>query len=1015
VADLLYLLESGAPDGYRKEQSSYAAIVRAHAPLAYWRLGESSGANANDEISTHDGTYKSGPTFGVAGALSGDRNTAIDTSGGAAWVDIAPTFVYPWAPLGNAARSLVAWVKTSSATQQEAIGYGVASSDQDFALSITSGGALAFFSHGPTHTFGGSVANGAFHMLALTYDGSTMRGYIDGAPVGTPYTPGTLHTADGNGFALGVWSGGLIGSLDEAAIYDRALTEAEIAAQYLAGSVPGSDDAGLLLLETSYASVILADTPAGYWRLDDVSGQFQDVSGHGHPTTSISGTPTYSQAGALAGDTDTAVSFAGGTDWGNILHHADFNVGNGPFSIEAWVYQTGGIWFFGKWDPADTGWAVGISPGVGLLGYNAGVNYWFDAAEAVPSLNAWHHIVFTKSGGTATAYVDGVAQTNTGTPSTVIADTGNSLAIGAAGNSTSNKFLGKLDEVAFYNYVLTPAQVAAHYVAGITHTDGMTAAGGVVSGDFSPDTFDPADFDTWSANASVSIKVNAGLGSGTGTAYNATVTTSGGTNAAAGNAAGTGAAFGASINVQPNASAATGTGVAGQAAANVAPNAGNAAGTGAAQNATKAVAASASAATGVGTANQPGASVAVPAGVATGTGAAFNATPNVGGGALTAAGTGTAFGATTKIVTNASAATGTGVANQASANVQPNAAAAAGTGAAFDATKSVAPGPTSATGTGSAGQASTSIKATAGVASGTGSAGQASANVAPNGGNAAGTGVAGAPTPSVAVNASAATGTGAAYDATVTTGSSTNATAQAATGTGSAGQATVTIAPNAGNTAGTGAAGAATTKIVTNATAAAGTGVAGQAAANVQPNATAATGTGSAANATKAVAPAAGTAAGTGTAGDATTKIVTNASTAAGTGAAFNATVSTSKSVSAGLASGTGAANGATASIAPSAGAAAGTGAANGPSGSIATRAGGAAALGAAFPASAWIVVAAGPGLGTGTAYNASTPFAITVPDDSYAIVESSAYRGLLTRTSSIATVEPDRELAEVT
>ena len=51
-------------------------------PSAYWRLGESSG-NPQDSVGTAHVTGVVGtPTYGVAGALSGDMSTAVTFAGG---------------------------------------------------------------------------------------------------------------------------------------------------------------------------------------------------------------------------------------------------------------------------------------------------------------------------------------------------------------------------------------------------------------------------------------------------------------------------------------------------------------------------------------------------------------------------------------------------------------------------------------------------------------------------------------------------------------------------------------------------------------------------------------------------------------------------------------------------------------------------------------------------------------------------------------------------------------------
>ena len=58
----------------------YSSTIKGDSPAAYWRLGEPSGTNANDEIGIADGTYAGSPTLGVTGLLVGDTDTAVTFS-----------------------------------------------------------------------------------------------------------------------------------------------------------------------------------------------------------------------------------------------------------------------------------------------------------------------------------------------------------------------------------------------------------------------------------------------------------------------------------------------------------------------------------------------------------------------------------------------------------------------------------------------------------------------------------------------------------------------------------------------------------------------------------------------------------------------------------------------------------------------------------------------------------------------------------------------------------------------
>ena len=86
---------------------------------------------------------------------------------------------------------------------------------------------------------GESVWNGQWHNVVGTYDGSTVRLYVDGRQVGSG-TPDTTPIAYGlptsNEFAIGNYpwcpESGFSGSIDEVKLFNRALGPQEIGLAY---------------------------------------------------------------------------------------------------------------------------------------------------------------------------------------------------------------------------------------------------------------------------------------------------------------------------------------------------------------------------------------------------------------------------------------------------------------------------------------------------------------------------------------------------------------------------------------------------------------------------------------------------------------------------------------------------------------------------------------------------------------------------------------------------------------
>jgi len=216
---------------------SYAETVLADSPATYWRLGESSGSTSSDSSgASHDGTYATGVMLSVTGALTGDGNTAVALDGIAGSIQDTSG---AGAPTGSADRSLEIWFKTTTTTSQPIFSYGAGSLSQ---FSVNLSGSHVLVNDGAEtldFTAGGSLADGAWHHLVVTYDSTTgVMVYLDGSAVGTAQaTSGSLATVlDSSGFEVGTDGTGFFnGSLDEAAIYGSALTSGEVAKHYHAG------------------------------------------------------------------------------------------------------------------------------------------------------------------------------------------------------------------------------------------------------------------------------------------------------------------------------------------------------------------------------------------------------------------------------------------------------------------------------------------------------------------------------------------------------------------------------------------------------------------------------------------------------------------------------------------------------------------------------------------------------------------------------------------------------------
>lgn len=90
-----------------------------------------------------------------------------------------------------------------------------------------------------------SIQQGLWQHVAVTWDGTTMRAYYNGQPDGTSTFDGPMAVSDGDLF-IGRYYSGFEGDIDEVRIYDRALSEAEVAELLEIGYVYWMDNAAHL-------------------------------------------------------------------------------------------------------------------------------------------------------------------------------------------------------------------------------------------------------------------------------------------------------------------------------------------------------------------------------------------------------------------------------------------------------------------------------------------------------------------------------------------------------------------------------------------------------------------------------------------------------------------------------------------------------------------------------------------------------------------------------------------------
>jgi Concanavalin A-like lectin/glucanases superfamily/Lamin Tail Domain/CotH kinase protein/Bacterial TSP3 repeat len=223
-----------------------------------------------------------------------------------------------------------------------------------------------------------------------------------------------------------------------------------------------------------YRLEVMADQPAGYWRLDETNGTTAfDSSGNGRNGT-YNGGVTLGQEGSGPEGSLTA-RFDGATGyvqlpgtWG----------GGVEATVEAWVNTEAPVTgdFQSIIATPDGGFTHFQLHTAGNAGAYTSAGFLALPIPPPTPTGRWRHIAMTIKSGDSRIYVDGtelgtpVTTTFTSiSPATYAPGTTRGVRL-ANGHQGGRWFRGRLDEVAIYNQALPPERVRAHYLARTTLT-----------------------------------------------------------------------------------------------------------------------------------------------------------------------------------------------------------------------------------------------------------------------------------------------------------------------------------------------------------------------------------------------------------------------------------------------------------------------------------------------------------------------------------------------------------------
>lgn len=207
----------------------------------------------------------------------------------------------------------------------------------------------------------------------------------------------------------------------------------------------------------SYSAAVLADAPAGYWRMGETSGTtMTDATTNGNDGT-YAGSVKLGQPGAMAGDKSTAVEFDGHTAGANVPSSPSLKVTQ--ITIELWIKKI-----------SESGYGIYAAKDYFELlnnSYTGRLEFRLTASSdpalvstTTLALNTWYYVVATYDGSVASLYVNGQLDGSHPAVAT-LAPIDGPLSIGRRFDGFFNNAV--LQEVAIYPTALSAERVAAHW------------------------------------------------------------------------------------------------------------------------------------------------------------------------------------------------------------------------------------------------------------------------------------------------------------------------------------------------------------------------------------------------------------------------------------------------------------------------------------------------------------------------------------------------------------------------
>jgi hypothetical protein len=438
--------------------------------VSLWQLNEAVGSStvsATNANPIYNGAVFAGTTLGGASAMT-TLGTAANFNGSNGKIDVPFS-----ATLNTPNYTVEAWAQVTGGSGHRSPLTSRGDLPQEGYIFYATPAASSWeYWSGPGWNVntGPAVNNNQWVHLAGTYDSvsDVKVFYVNGHPVST--NVGVINNPNdstplriGAGATEGPGAFFFQGNVDNVAVMNAAVSHQQVANHFNAMS--------------NYANRVATDTPVAFYRLGEQSGASAYNSMNVAAGVGTYSNTTLRQTNAgIVNNVDTAALFNGSTSKMSVPYTATNNP-TGDFTIEAWARSdvtTNGTFrsvVTSRNGDNFSGYVIYAGNENNWEFWTGNGSTWNEMTSNKPvEVGEWVHLVGTYDAdtGTKSFYVDGeLAATLSGID--FDSNTVDPFHIGAGADlGNSFFFLGGIDDVAVYNYVLSAGSIADHYRTGIS-------------------------------------------------------------------------------------------------------------------------------------------------------------------------------------------------------------------------------------------------------------------------------------------------------------------------------------------------------------------------------------------------------------------------------------------------------------------------------------------------------------------------------------------------------------------